>query len=259
MAMFRRHDPRHILDLAPTVSRAILIEMKVRDPDNPDHKREEFRSRNRFVRRLAVLRQHISTLVQGMKGDFEKWLPEDGFLKGNRLADNWEPLCAIADLAGGHWGKTAREIAKSHQFDPNDFVMRTMHAPDMSKVKPRIIAHLMSLATHCCSRTELHEAVFSNNIRAAVLQAAIEELETEGKITTETMPPSKKGGRWTMMLQLVGPPCGDPLKNDHQPKIDGCATFAIQDPTPTPEQHDQQQLKPGPPKANDRSTEATHT
>jgi hypothetical protein len=230
MAMFRRHDPRYILDLAPTVSRAILIEMKVRDPDNPDHKREEFRSRNRFVRRLALLRQQISTLVQGMKEDFEKWLPEEGFLKGNRVADNWEPLCAIADLAGGHWGKTAREIAKSQQFDPNDFVMRTRHAPDMSKVKSRIMAHLMSLATHRCSRTELHEEVFSNNIPAAALQAAIQELQDERKITTQTVPPGNKGGRRTMMLELVVPvDRGDPPDDGSEPKNDGNATLAIQE------------------------------
>jgi Protein of unknown function (DUF3631) len=212
--MFRRHDPRCILDLAPTVSRAILIEMKVRDPDNPDHKREEFRSRNRFVRRLAILRQHISTLVQGMKDDFEEWLPEDGFLKGNRLADNWQPLCAIADLAGGHWGTTVREIAYSQQFDPNHFVMRTMHAPDKSKLKARILLHLTNLATNRCSRTELHERVFSNNIPAAVLQTAIQELQNEGKVTIETVPPSKKGGRRTMMKTIATQP--SQLKETHR-------------------------------------------
>jgi hypothetical protein len=101
--------------------------------------------------------------------------------------------------------------ANSQEFDQNDFVMRTMHAPDMSKVKNRILAYLMSLVTHRCSRTELHEVVFSNNIRAAVLQTAIQELQNEGKVTTEIVPPSKRGGRGTMMLELVVPAdCGKP-------------------------------------------------
>ncbi len=30
---------------------------------------------------------------------------------GNRTADNWRPLIAIADVAGGEWPERAREIA----------------------------------------------------------------------------------------------------------------------------------------------------
>jgi hypothetical protein len=100
MALFRRRDPRYIRDLHPTISRCVLVEMKQRDPLNPAHKCEEFRDRNRHVRYLAVLRQAISAMVQDQLKRLQDWRPEDDFLSGNRLADNWEPLCAIADIAG---------------------------------------------------------------------------------------------------------------------------------------------------------------
>jgi len=35
-------------------------------------------------------------------------------LEGNRNADNWEPLVAIADLAGGDWPTIARELAEEN-------------------------------------------------------------------------------------------------------------------------------------------------
>jgi hypothetical protein len=44
----------------------------------------------------------------------------------NRDRDNWRPLIAIADKAGGHWPETAREIAKSlygQAEDPSEGVM----------------------------------------------------------------------------------------------------------------------------------------
>ena len=35
---------------------------------------------------------------------------------GNRTADNWRPLIAIADVAGGEWPERAREIAKGDRM-----------------------------------------------------------------------------------------------------------------------------------------------
>ena len=112
MALLRRFDPRHEPKLKPTVSRSILIEIEKRDPTNPDHRREGFRARNPYVRRLAVLKQQIATVVERRLPDLVAWRPETNFLEGNRNADNWEPLIAIADLAGGDWPVLARELAE---------------------------------------------------------------------------------------------------------------------------------------------------
>jgi Protein of unknown function (DUF3631) len=100
LALFRRFDPRGDPALKPTVSRSVLVEMQKRDPTKPEHQREEFRARNPHVQRLPALRQQIATAVQQRFPDLWSWRPENDFLKGNRNADNWEPLVAIADLAG---------------------------------------------------------------------------------------------------------------------------------------------------------------
>jgi Protein of unknown function (DUF3631) len=86
--------------------------MMKRDRDNPEHTREQFRARNPHVQRLPALRQQIASAVQQRLPDLRSWRPENDFLKGNRNADNWEPLVAIADLAGGDWPKIARKAAE---------------------------------------------------------------------------------------------------------------------------------------------------
>jgi hypothetical protein len=200
MALFRRFDPRHEPGLAPTVSRSILIEMKQRDPKDPEHKREEFRGRNRYVRRLPVLKQQITRVVENRKNDFAEWRPETEFLAGNRNADNWEPLVAIADLAGGHWSKTVRELANATAREieagpisddawvPSRQGRRPPWPASQSveelrtKAKARIMDYLRYARR--CSRSDLHIQVFSKNLKAAILDAAIYELVIEDKIRT---------------------------------------------------------------------------
>lgn len=55
------------------------------------------------ARSAAWVAAHLPQLL----GANPKLLPE----LSNRTADNWRPLLAIADLAGGHWPETARAIA----------------------------------------------------------------------------------------------------------------------------------------------------
>jgi putative DNA primase/helicase len=49
----------------------------------------------------------------------------------NRAADNWRPLFAIADLAGGKWPKHARTIAQSAEAEKEDQSVRTMLLSDI--------------------------------------------------------------------------------------------------------------------------------
>ena len=49
----------------------------------------------------------------------------------NRPADNWRPLMAIADIAGGRWAKVTRSIAKSSQAVKQDQSRRIMVLRDI--------------------------------------------------------------------------------------------------------------------------------
>jgi len=51
--------------------------------------------------------------------------PSTGLLV-NRAADNWRPLLAIADLAGGHWPTLARKVAEAAETAKQDQSRRTM-------------------------------------------------------------------------------------------------------------------------------------
>src|SRR5262249_32618050 len=52
----------------------------------------------------------------------------------NRVADNWRPLFAIADLAGGKWPKHARTIAHSAEAEKEDQSVRTMLLSDIRDI-----------------------------------------------------------------------------------------------------------------------------
>ena len=215
MAMFRRFDPRNDAAQITTVSRSVMIEMRRRDPQNPNHKRTRFLDRDRFVRRLPVIRQQISDLVQRSSKDFAHWRPEEDFLLGNRNADNWEPLIAIADLAGGHWGQTARALATEYtppKPEPKDdgpmpvrglLVYRSAEV-QKDKIRMRIMDYLLMVGR--CRRTEIGEKVLSNNFKAALVDAVLNELTAEGKIRMAAIPPGPKGGPWTTMVELAEPP-----------------------------------------------------
>jgi hypothetical protein len=52
----------------------------------------------------------------------------------NRVADNWRPLFAIADLAGGKWPKHARTIAHSAEAEKEDQSIKTMLLSDIRDI-----------------------------------------------------------------------------------------------------------------------------
>lgn len=53
----------------------------------------------------------------------------------NRAADNWRPLIAIADAAGGDWPKRAREIAHSTETAKQDQSTRAMLLADIRDIQ----------------------------------------------------------------------------------------------------------------------------
>jgi putative DNA primase/helicase len=88
------------------MDRSIVIEMKRKAPGE---KLQKLRRRQREA--LAALpRQCARWAADNMKAlaEREPELPDD---LDDRAADNWEPLLAIADLAGGPWPERARATA----------------------------------------------------------------------------------------------------------------------------------------------------
>ena len=143
-------------------------------------------------------------------------------MEGNRNADNWEPLIAIADLAGGDWPTIARELAEEnarelekreaeetatgyggvqHRYGSQ----RTPRSAEeeLNAAKEKIMVYLGG-GVRRCSRSDLHKWVFSNNLKAHILQAAITALEAEGKIRTEWQRTGTQSGRAALMVELVG-------------------------------------------------------
>jgi hypothetical protein len=204
IAVFRLHDPRHHAELHAFVSRSILLEMKQADRNNPDHKREQWTEDNR--RRLPFLNQQISFLVQENKANFKRWRPEGELLTGvsNRRADNWRPLIAIADVAEGHWGETIRRIASTPLTDPEPSTVAGSQpmSSEKERGKARIVAHLNGSGGRC-RRTDLYADVFKYNLPSVHLSTYLTELEMEGRIRTYKEAPTRAGGRYTEMIELM--------------------------------------------------------
>ena len=85
---------------------SIMIRMQKRRPDKEikRFRRDRIAGLKKLTRKAArwgedhidVLRQADPTMLKGLS---------------DRAADNWRPLFAIADAAGGHWPETARHVA----------------------------------------------------------------------------------------------------------------------------------------------------
>lgn len=89
-----------------TESRSIIISMRRKKKGETvkrlrDHEREPF----------ATLAQKIRRWVNDNRGTLAKCDPAMPEALGDRAADNWRPLLAIADTAGGEWPERARRAA----------------------------------------------------------------------------------------------------------------------------------------------------
>lgn len=87
------------------VDRAVVVRLRRRRPSDTVEK-----YRLRYAARLHELRALAAEWAAGAKAkDAGEYIPETAL--DDRPADVWEPLLTIADLAGGHWPKTARAAA----------------------------------------------------------------------------------------------------------------------------------------------------
>ncbi|HEX2301111.1 MAG TPA: DUF3631 domain-containing protein, partial [Pseudonocardiaceae bacterium] len=89
---------------ATITTRAITIHMRRRRPDEPV---APFRERH-VARDAQPLREELAGWIDQHRARLGDALPDmpDGVT--DRPAEIWEPLLAIADIAGGHWPDTAR-------------------------------------------------------------------------------------------------------------------------------------------------------
>lgn len=101
--------------LAGTIEdRSIIVKLKRK---RRDEKVERFRS-NR-CEHLDISARKIARWVQDNRGALHAADPAIPEELGDRAADNWRPLLAIADEAGGHWPERARKAAKALSGEGN--------------------------------------------------------------------------------------------------------------------------------------------
>ncbi|MCG3776679.1 MAG: hypothetical protein JW395_3539 [Nitrospira sp.] len=105
-------------ELSPTLeSRSIIVRMR---RAAPNQRLERFRTEDDG--RLVELGTQIGTWARTNVAALRLADPEMPEGLGSRDSDNWRPLIALADLAGGEWPHTARQAAVrlSKRFeDPN--------------------------------------------------------------------------------------------------------------------------------------------
>jgi putative DNA primase/helicase len=101
--------------LADTVhDRAVIIEMKRRGPGEPVAQLRQDRLDFTAIQSMAA--RWATDHIQQVK-HYDPAVPVE---LNDRAADNWRPLTAIADLAGGDWPKRARSAAISLCARDND-------------------------------------------------------------------------------------------------------------------------------------------
>jgi hypothetical protein len=115
-------------------TRAITIHMRRRRTDEPV---EPFRERQ-VASQAQPLHEQLAAWIDSVGtrlGDAQPDMP-DGVT--DRPAEIWEPLLAIADIAGGHWPRTARTACQHFVLDPG---------PQMTSIGVRLLADLRDLFT----------------------------------------------------------------------------------------------------------------
>lgn len=98
--------------------RSITIRLRRKRPDEQVERLRVLR----VEEELTALRDRIAAAAEPIRDEFAEQLPEAPEQLGDRAADNWEHLLAIADLAGEKWPERAREAAVefSTESDENE-------------------------------------------------------------------------------------------------------------------------------------------
>ncbi len=152
------HEPREFSVFAP-----VAIAMIGRLPDTLEDRSVAVSLRRKKANERTTIFRHdrcgdLNTVARKMArwtADHSKALatadPNMGSLF-NRVADNWRPLFAIADLAGGEWPKRCREAAKAAQAIHDDQSIRIQLLADLRELlgpddvgltSDAILAHLL--------------------------------------------------------------------------------------------------------------------
>ena len=114
-------------DLPPTLAdRSIQIFLQKRLADEPA---QDFR--DDLARHLEDRASQIARWVRDHKTELRTAEPELPTDVINRLADNWRPLVAIADAAGGDWPERARDALALLRDDDEGVTVNVMALADM--------------------------------------------------------------------------------------------------------------------------------
>jgi putative DNA primase/helicase len=126
------HEPRQFSTWAPAAiakigrlpetleDRSVAVSLRRR---KPMERVKQFRSER--ADELRQLARKIVRWVTDNRNALAASDPDAGVLS-NRAADNWRPLLAIADLAGGDWPLMARNIAEAYEATKQDQSKRIM-------------------------------------------------------------------------------------------------------------------------------------
>jgi Protein of unknown function (DUF3631) len=134
------HEPRQFSTWTPAAiamigrlpdtleDRSVSIALRRRRPSEKVH---QFRSDR--VQDLKQLARKIARWCDDNRQKLTASDPNMGAL-ANRAADNWRPLFAIADLAGGRWPEHARAVAEVAETAKRDQSKRTMVLSDIRDI-----------------------------------------------------------------------------------------------------------------------------
>jgi hypothetical protein len=113
------------------VDRSVTIRLARRLPTEKIESLSGPRRRNEFADLRRKLRRS-SNDHEAALADAEPEMPPDLV---NRIADNWRPLLAIADAAGGDWPKRAREAISGSEHESSE---REMLLADIRDIYDRV-------------------------------------------------------------------------------------------------------------------------
>lgn len=129
---FQTFGPKMIIGIGALpgtlASRSIAITLRRRRRDTEPL--EPFRFR-KAAREGDVLRQRLATWGSAHSATLRSAEPTAPDELGDRMQDSWEPLLAIADLAGGDWPERARraaiELSAARHEDAESLGVRLLH------------------------------------------------------------------------------------------------------------------------------------
>jgi Protein of unknown function (DUF3631) len=134
------HEPRQFSTWAPAAiamigrlpdtleDRSVSISLRRK---KPTERVEQFRSDR--CADLKIIARKIARWAADNRETLAASDPDTGTLF-NRAADNWRPLLAIADLAGGNWPRIARTAAETAETAKDDQSRRSMVLSDIRDI-----------------------------------------------------------------------------------------------------------------------------